>query len=491
MNNTNILTSKEIELLNNYNILKKKGGGLKKQPVIVPNNPQIKECAVAYNKLLTIYNKPLLVGMASKTYHKCYVFQPYQMRGTNHYETIYFIKNKNIIEFFVMDDYSNIYLIGCKDYQTNNEKFFETPQYFQEMLKSIPEWYFTFLQENKTGIDFNKWHEDYFIDVYDKNNEQKMYYVDVLPNGYTLPEKQPTKKSIELANIIYDIVYKGVNLTGILGSYYHRQVNISQNIEDFSRTNELYAIWLSNTAIKNNWYYDKNNLPYFLISLYIYSQIHIRLQYNKKEDEFIHEFCKIYNIVKKIHKTTIKNNFSGLYNFSTFLRQILDEFVLNTITNNNEIVDNLVNLLSRVDDNRDLIYNYFLIKDYVENKQSEKIKKQQISLYNILEDVVIDDYIVKVPLTIQDLQNEGSQQNNCVGSYYNNDIIEGTNKIYFIRKKENPTKSFITCRIQKFYEENEWITVESRLKNNNNIKNEHSSIIKQIDKIINNKILQD
>lgn len=491
MNNTNILTLKEIDLLNNYNILKKKGEGLKKRYTNVSKNPQIKECGLAYNKLLEYYNKPLLVGMSYNSYNVGYTFQPFNMSDSPYREGVYFIKNKNIIEFFALDDFCNIYLIGCKDYQKNNETFFEIPKTFQVMLKSIPEWYFTFLQEKNTGVDFNKWNDTDFIDVYDKYNKQKMYYVDLCAKDYTLPEKQPTKKSIELANIIYSIVYRHENLTNILCEHYHRQINIQQNIGNFSRENEFYALWLSKIAIKNNWYYDKNNLPYFLTALCIYSKIYSRLQY-KKEDEFIYNFYKIYNVAKRIHKITIKNGFGGIYDFSNFLSQILDEFIWGRFMNgNNKVVDKLVDLLSRVDDNRDLIYNYFLIKDYVEYKQSQEIQKQQKSLYNILNDTIIDGYIVKVPLTIQDLQNEGSQQNNCVGSYYNQSIINGDDKIYFIRKKENPTKSFITCRINNYYNKELWKTVESRLKNNEDIENEHRLIIRRIDKIICDKKLQD
>ena len=45
-----------------------------------------------------------------------------------------------------------------------------------------------------------------------------------------------------------------------------------------------------------------------------------------------------------------------------------------------------------------------------------------------------------------DLADEGIQQNNCVGYYYNDSIERGDNCIFFLRKKDKPEKSYITCR---------------------------------------------
>ena len=62
-----------------------------------------------------------------------------------------------------------------------------------------------------------------------------------------------------------------------------------------------------------------------------------------------------------------------------------------------------------------------------------------------------DDFIVIVPTTLEELKAEGKAQHNCVGDYwitgYGNDLSKGkqTRGVVFIRRKSNPTKSYITC----------------------------------------------
>ena len=94
--------------------------------------------------------------------------------------------------------------------------------------------------------------------------------------------------------------------------------------------------------------------------------------------------------------------------------------------------------------------------------------------------MTFNDYVVVVPQQLSDLQNEGSQQNNCVGYYYNDSIKRGENLIYFMRKISNPTKSVVTCR----YNIADSRTVEHRIINNSRTNNEQKTIINKIDEII-------
>jgi hypothetical protein len=69
-----------------------------------------------------------------------------------------------------------------------------------------------------------------------------------------------------------------------------------------------------------------------------------------------------------------------------------------------------------------------------------------------------------------------------VGSFYDDSILQGRNAIYFIRKKENPNHSYITCR----YNYQERNTVEARKVNNSSIRNDNEwEMIRNISKIIN------
>ena len=79
-----------------------------------------------------------------------------------------------------------------------------------------------------------------------------------------------------------------------------------------------------------------------------------------------------------------------------------------------------------------------------------------------LETLVYKDYWFIVPTTLEELVDEGKQQHNCVGSYYNDSMSRGEDFIYFIRKKDEPKKSYITCRFN--VERNE--TKEARYKFN-------------------------
>lgn len=56
------------------------------------------------------------------------------------------------------------------------------------------------------------------------------------------------------------------------------------------------------------------------------------------------------------------------------------------------------------------------------------------------------DYIVVLPTTAQDLIDEGRNMHHCVGGYTQH-IINGTEYIVFIRRKDNPDKCYLTCEI--------------------------------------------
>ena len=109
--------------------------------------------------------------------------------------------------------------------------------------------------------------------------------------------------------------------------------------------------------------------------------------------------------------------------------------------------------------------NYKLLKD---KELQEKIEKNQKRIKE-LETLVYKDYWFIVPTTLEELVDEGKQQHNCVGSYYNNSISRGEDFIYFIRKKNEPEKSYITCRFNVARNE----TKEARYKfNDSNIRME-------------------
>lgn len=108
--------------------------------------------------------------------------------------------------------------------------------------------------------------------------------------------------------------------------------------------------------------------------------------------------------------------------------------------------------------------NYKLLKD---KERQEQIQKNQKRIKE-LENLVYEDYCFIVPTTPKELINEGEQQHNCVGSSYKFSMSEGIGFIYFIRKKNEPEKSYITCRFDVYTKK----TVEARYRFNEEVSKE-------------------
>ena len=58
-----------------------------------------------------------------------------------------------------------------------------------------------------------------------------------------------------------------------------------------------------------------------------------------------------------------------------------------------------------------------------------------------------DNFTIVVPQTTKDFLDEATHQNNCVYNIYMNKVAKGDTNVVFIRKKSNPSKSYITCEI--------------------------------------------
>ena len=151
--------------------------------------------------------------------------------------------------------------------------------------------------------------------------------------------------------------------------------------------------------------------------------------------------CKIARVTEKACNWEIKNDACDFLDY---------------VFNHNEL-----DWTSIVDTNRDFSYNERLLKSAKSKMISAGIAKTQ-EKFKYLEKLETKEFQIVVPTCIEQLQDEGKQQNNCVGYFYNQKIIDGTYAIYFIRRKTNPDKSFVTCRIDIERKE----TVEHRYFNN-------------------------
>ena len=94
-----------------------------------------------------------------------------------------------------------------------------------------------------------------------------------------------------------------------------------------------------------------------------------------------------------------------------------------------------------------------LINKYVSLwNQRESIKKEQFQ--KALEDkkdwlsFEDDSFIVVLPTCENDFIEEGNNQHNCVGRFgYYEKMLQGRSNVVFIRRKDEPNKSFITCEV--------------------------------------------
>lgn len=136
-----------------------------------------------------------------------------------------------------------------------------------------------------------------------------------------------------------------------------------------------------------------------------------------------------------------------------------------------------------LDTNRTVFQNYKTYQVYDNESKEERIGLELRRL-NFMNGKYFDNYIVVVPQTYEDLADEGKQQNNCVGHYYNDSILAGENLILFIRHSNSPKKSYITCR----YNIEKQDIVEYRYKNNQNVYGQDIIIIEKAAEMIRNNL---
>ena len=130
------------------------------------------------------------------------------------------------------------------------------------------------------------------------------------------------------------------------------------------------------------------------------------------------------------------------------------------------------------DTNRSLSQNMECFKMWNNRAQNECLAEWQKN-FSSIEGTTFDfdgtTVKVIVPVDVAQLIDEGQQQNNCVGHYYNSGIANHRQVICFVRKAETPNHSFVTCR----YDVSEKTFVEMRFKNNYDLTFAQKNIIRE------------
>lgn len=136
-----------------------------------------------------------------------------------------------------------------------------------------------------------------------------------------------------------------------------------------------------------------------------------------------------------------------------------------------------------IDKNRDISTNIEELKNLRDSLINQDLSEALQTINFINNTIINEKYLVIVPQTLEDLQEEGRQQHNCVGHYYNESIRNLENFICFLRLKDNPSHSYITCR----YSVGFGLIAEARYVNNYDVRdrddrkaiNELSALIKK------------
>ena len=173
------------------------------------------------------------------------------------------------------------------------------------------------------------------------------------------------------------------------------------------------------------------------------------------------------DVIDKLNKICINTTKNGTLRQFEGLREIVLE-------------KDYEEFLPSLDTSKDIEDNYKLIKGLYEAKKYAGMA-DKLQTLNFLNGKRIGEYTVVIPQNVGDLVNEGEAQHNCVGSYYNQSIMDGHNLILFLRKSDNVEKSYMTLR----YSKRENSITEYRLARNEAVTDDNElTIVEMLSQII-------
>lgn len=246
-------------------------------------------------------------------------------------------------------------------------------------------------------------------------------------------------------------------------------------------------------------YFRDNNLQFSSKNVTLYRAEIERTRFGLKDSDFEGEFQDYktrpayYPIIKKLRtlyinelKYCIKTTAFPM-DLSHFLRSITGTYGDTGIADIN---------WDAIDMTKGLRQNSDLYQDYRDRFVNEKIAKSEGRIADLDGKTFVinnEELVLKVPMTVKDLKEEGAQMHNCVGTYWSQNIMAGDTLIYFLRKKHDIKKSYITCRFNishvgyLYYgmiDSTDRATVEHRLANNKQFSGDFSEIDKAINALL-------
>lgn len=119
----------------------------------------------------------------------------------------------------------------------------------------------------------------------------------------------------------------------------------------------------------------------------------------------------------------------------------------------------------------DLAQQIKTTEDRMKSEEFERVCKENAKLLHYVPES--NEYTIICPTQINDLSQEGHNMHNCVAGYLHR-IIEGTSKIYFMRRKGNINTSFITVELNSHNE-----PIQYFRKCNKHVSDEEKNFIQQ------------
>lgn len=347
---------------------------------------------------------------------------------------------------FSFEKNKNIYIIRYKEWEL-----------YVDIVKEI-------IVNKKTGeiIDYNAMRTIVFEDLAEAcDKKQFLSFISTIT--------KTMMKEIQTSMEIY--------ILQIIGS----QKEKSDFFSRIRKKDKLYSLAVSNPNLNISWDYD-GDIPEGFVDFCLKNDITVNInsynsfQLSKKNKDYPEdvrllaaqfdkmidnsELPKEYIIkILRCYKNSLlkygEYAFDGCYKLSNTLNGVAEYPELIKLIDNQSSFALVAKAVSK---------NYRLLKD---KEQQEQIEKSQKRIKE-LENLVYEDYYFIVPTTPKELINEGEQQHNCIGHFYNDSMCKGKDFIYFIRKKNEPEKSYITCRFDMYTKK----TVEARYKFNDEVSKE-------------------
>lgn len=215
------------------------------------------------------------------------------------------------------------------------------------------------------------------------------------------------------------------------------------------------------------------------------SVIEILMNYEKYGIDKITTFCKLF---KSSTKKFTWNFIDDIYKFINFTFRKSSVYVrdFNGFTG---YLYSISNWDKYIDVEQDFKLNLKRLEELAIVEANKTIQERQ-ERFSAIEEMDFGEYVVKIPYTKEELVLEGNQQHNCVGGY-DTYIKSGRDFIYFIRKKDNPDESYVTCQfaIKDYYndESRNRATIQALFHYNQYIPKDNAvwDCIRAVDKIAN------